>query len=147
MSSLEYEYDGNGWVSVRFEYDKEFIDDIKSTIAPRERRWDSFERRWTIRITSWGTFSAMAEAFEYDFYLTGRPVPGAQHFSPAGATGKTTNAPLETLFLLPGAPAELIKAAYRVLAQMYHPDKGGDHVKMKLINAAYEKLLRGNDDR
>jgi curved DNA-binding protein CbpA len=42
---------------------------------------------------------------------------------------------------LPSAPPELIRAAFKCLATIFHPDKpGGDDERMKAINRAYEKL-------
>ena len=45
-----------------------------------------------------------------------------------------------TLHLLPSAPPELIKAAYRTLAQLHHPDHGGDTSAMQRINIAYKEI-------
>lgn len=45
-----------------------------------------------------------------------------------------------TLYLLPGAPAPLVQAAYRCLAKISHPDHGGSHERMLAINASYERL-------
>jgi len=44
------------------------------------------------------------------------------------------------LHLLPDAPPEVIKAAYKTLAIKFHPDHGGDEEAMKLLNEAYRKL-------
>ena len=38
------------------------------------------------------------------------------------------------------ASLETIRQRYRTLAQMYHPDKGGDEEMFKLIKLAYEIL-------
>jgi len=47
-----------------------------------------------------------------------------------------------TLHLLPSAPPELIRAAFKCLAQLHHPDKqGGDEEIMKRISDAYQRLL------
>ena len=47
-----------------------------------------------------------------------------------------------TLYLLPSAPPELIRAAFKCLAQLHHPDKqGGDEEIMKRISDAYQRLL------
>jgi DnaJ-class molecular chaperone len=49
--------------------------------------------------------------------------------------------PYKTLHLLPSAPPELVRAAFKCLAAIFHPDKpGGDEERMKAINRAYEKL-------
>jgi len=42
------------------------------------------------------------------------------------------------LYVLPGAPFEVVQAVYRVLSKRLHPDLGGDHRAMAAINAAYE---------
>ena len=36
---------------------------------------------------------------------------------------------------------EELKAAYRKLAQIHHPDRGGDTATMQAINAAYDELF------
>lgn len=48
----------------------------------------------------------------------------------------------EQLWLHPGAPQEVIKAAYRAMARLNHPDLGGDNEIMQQINAAYERLKK-----
>ena len=47
------------------------------------------------------------------------------------------------LHVQPDAPAEVIKAAYRALMGIHHPDKGGDVVKASLVNEAYTVLSDG----
>jgi hypothetical protein len=49
--------------------------------------------------------------------------------------------PYQTLHLLPSAPTEVIRAAFKALATLHHPDKpSGDDEKMKAINRAYQQL-------
>ncbi len=48
--------------------------------------------------------------------------------------------PYVTLHLLPSAPPEVVKAAYRALAVLNHPDKGGDTEAMQRLNDAYRRL-------
>ena len=50
--------------------------------------------------------------------------------------------PYAVLWLRPGAPWAVIKAAYRGLASIHHPDKGGDGTTMQQLNAAYAILRR-----
>jgi len=46
----------------------------------------------------------------------------------------------EVLQVHPSADAEVIRAAYRVLARRYHPDLGGDGSMMTAINEAWATL-------
>ena len=44
------------------------------------------------------------------------------------------------LHVEPGAPFEVVSAAYRALAARHHPDHGGDVERMKRINLAFERI-------
>ena len=48
----------------------------------------------------------------------------------------------EDLWLRPGAPMSVVRAAYRSLAARSHPDVGGDPGHMLRLNTAYETLRR-----
>jgi curved DNA-binding protein CbpA len=48
--------------------------------------------------------------------------------------------PYRVLQVDPSANQLVIQAAYRVLAQIFHPDVSGDEAEMKRINAAWEIL-------
>lgn len=46
------------------------------------------------------------------------------------------------LYLLPNAPIEVVKAAYKALAMRYHPDRpGGDAEKMQELNEAVAEIV------
>jgi hypothetical protein len=49
---------------------------------------------------------------------------------------------LETLGLADGATADEVKAAFRRLALLHHPDRGGDAAKFREMLAAYEEATR-----
>lgn len=46
----------------------------------------------------------------------------------------------DVLQVSPRAEAEVIRAAYRALARKYHPDHGGDRLRMVAINDAWDVL-------
>jgi hypothetical protein len=48
----------------------------------------------------------------------------------------------QTLHLLASAPPELVDAAFRCLAKIYHPDKGGDAAAMRRLSEAHDALSR-----
>ncbi len=62
------------------------------------------------------------------------------------AQAQSTVAPeYRALHILPTAPVEVVKAAYRALALLYHPDRSqlvDATEQMKVINDAYEHLSR-----
>ena len=45
------------------------------------------------------------------------------------------------LHLLPSAPPDVVKAAFRALAKEMHPDVGGDTAATVRVNLAYERAL------
>jgi hypothetical protein len=49
---------------------------------------------------------------------------------------------LIVLHLRSTAPPEVIKATYRALAQLMHPDRGGDEEDFKHLQRAYEVLTK-----
>lgn len=57
----------------------------------------------------------------------------------SGAKGSPHHA---ALHLLPSAPIQVVKAAYRALALIHHPDKGGSNDRMRELNAALEAIER-----
>ena len=52
-------------------------------------------------------------------------------------TNKNTHA---VLYLIEGAPPEVVRASYRALSKIHHPDVGGDRIRFEEINEAYKKL-------
>lgn len=54
--------------------------------------------------------------------------------------------PLEVLGLRPGATEGQIKAAYRRLAKIHHPDRGGSEAKFIEVTAAYKFAMAGEGE-
>jgi len=76
---------------------------------------------------------------------------GARAHTKQEPSSSKAKSPYEVLGISPGASAEEITAAYRKLAQMYHPDKVANLApeykeiaerRMKEINEAYERLRK-----
>lgn len=66
-----------------------------------------------------------------------------QNWQPPPPQQQSIASPFKTLYLLPDAPPEVVKASYKALAKIYHPDARGDAAKMVEINQAFEILTRG----
>ena len=124
-----------GWLRVRFgglEADDFAIalDDLKDRIPASARDWDPEARCWLVDARHAGAVRTWAEAWfdEIDW--------------PAEPPVNDEIDAWVVLWLRAGAPRELVRAAYRALARIHHPDVGGDPDAMTAINAAYAELTR-----
>ena len=78
-------------------------------------------------IERWGSGAMMQRTFEA---FTALPSP--EHRDPWHVV----------LGVEPNAPAEVIKAAYRALAKIAHPDAGGNHAAMRRLTVAYQEAKK-----
>ncbi len=121
------------------------IEALKNYIDPSCRNYDPQTKAWHV--------DGMASAYAHDWLDYCRATLGAEvTWFGATRTEKKQSPPpkkvrlvphvecYSTLYLVPGCPPELVKAAYRCLAQIHHPDKGGDTEAMQRINEAYRRL-------
>lgn len=76
------------------------------------------------------------DPFEHFAHASSGRSRGSRH----GPSGDVDTKLYETLGVEKTATGQEIKRAYRKLAVVHHPDKGGDEQKFKEINAAYEIL-------
>ncbi len=97
---------------------------------PEERSW-SVPREHMRGLEAW-----LALWFDQEAVAWGRP---ARRPAPAQALALASS--YKVLYLVEGAPAELVEAARRVLAKRHHPDVGGDEETMRAINAAADRIL------
>ncbi|MGI8494363.1 MAG: J domain-containing protein [Pyrinomonadaceae bacterium] len=113
------------------------ISELKGIIPAAFRNYDPTLKTWIV--TDWKCLdewldelrSVYAVETEYDDEQPSRPPP------------QSIASPFQTLYLLPNAPPEVVKASYKALAKIHHPDARGDSAKMIEINRAYETLTRG----
>ncbi len=129
---------------------KLLIETLKSFINPCYRFYDPGTRKWVVgepatesfrRWLSYArtTFNAQVQWIGGEAYAD----PEAEWTPPPPPRPPRSKAldPHATLWLLPGAPPELVRAAFKCLATIYHPDKPtGDEEKMKELNSAYRRL-------
>ena len=118
------------------------IESLKDCIPASMRKYKPRERTWYISqpardaLHRWTHFCHRTAQADIEWPEEGdarNHAPSASH-TPAEAYA--------TLHLLPSAPPEVIKAAYRALAHLHHPDHGGDTQEMQAVNAAYQQLVK-----
>lgn len=128
-------------------YDANAVAELKAYLTWSARKWDPDRKCWRIRKTHLADFLDIIDPYFNYFVFDSRLQysPGAQPFTPKPPPANGVNAQTELyrkLHLSPGAPLEVVKAAYKAMAMRSHPDAGGSHEKMVEVNAAYEAILK-----
>ncbi len=113
---------------------REAVQTLKEHVPSHRRSYDPQRRVWIIKQCA---VEQLRRWLNYAEYTLGAEVEYEEQ--PLSETASA----FTVLHLLPSAPPELIKAAYRCLAQLHHPDRGGDGEEMKRINSAFESITRG----
>jgi len=120
------------------------IDALKSYIGVPLRSYKPASREWEVdadadaEIKCWLTF-CRTEVGADVIWLKGSEHRQRHTHQPHEPRPKSLD-PYVTLHLLPTAPAAVIKASYKALAVLHHPDHGGDEEQMKRLNAAFKML-------
>lgn len=111
-------------------YHKEFNEMLKSSIVYKKRIYDANDKCWYIVRDQLDKLCHILDKYYSETILLDFPM------------AETSTGAYSKLFLLDGAPLDLVRTAYRTLAKIYHTDKPtGDKAKMQDINAAYKELM------
>jgi hypothetical protein len=128
------QYVHGGYVKITFRYRAEVIQAIKDFIPAASREYLPSEKAWLI---SPGWVHSALDTLRWYF----DEVQIIEQGQPSTPTPiRKTDPDFAALWLLPGAPAEVVRAAYKALARLHHPDIGGGTAEMQTVNAAYAKL-------
>lgn len=132
-------------------FDDTFRNWLKMTVPSGQRAWEAEEKRWWVSEEYADDAVKMAQACfpqldTSDYFLK------SQSHKQTGFGGSAQSQPPKqepagpqaVLFCLPSAPAEVLTAAYKALAKVYHPDAGTrpDALRMTAINGAIERLRK-----
>jgi hypothetical protein len=127
---------------------KNAIGTLKSYIHSSARSYDPQSRQWHVdpdaqtEFDRWLTYLVTVLCARLEWQHDEAKEERRQHqWPPAGYRKRPTREELcARLHLLPDAPPELIKAAYKTLAMKFHPDHGGDTRRMQELNEAFRLL-------
>lgn len=143
---LKLEQEGD-WVCCVCGFHPEFVNFLKYSVTPATyRRYDQSKTQWLVH---WKKLPLVASAIRryfdevdwsalpdaWQIYLVGGSAPAEKINE---ETPKIS--PHEVLFVTEDAPLEVIRASYYVLAEIYHPDHGGDSEKMIELTEAYDQI-------
>jgi hypothetical protein len=122
------------------------IDTLKRSVPPNLREFEPDSKTWFVStagrtyLDAWLGHMSVAHSASVEWLSTDETSSDAHEHArkphkPAKVDAYTT------LYLLPDAPVEVVKAAYKALAVLHHPDKPtGDTRRMQEIVAAYKQL-------
>lgn len=137
MTTPQLYHNSDGSITIRFPYDRIFVETIKTEIPAWSREYDPGVKAWKI---GYAYRERIAHLLRQRFgYVEefGTPV------MPETPTGCSCDPAHRRLHVCQDAPDEVIRAAYRALSKSFHPDRGGDHHQMVQLTEAYEELIGG----
>jgi hypothetical protein len=116
---------------------KEFIHAYSRSYEPTTRKWFIDEDAYD-QLFQWLDYAHAELGARVEWQTSG--ASDRKREEPPPRPRQTPGDPYQTLHLLPSAPPEVVKAAYKALAMKLHPDHGGDTEAMQRINDAYRRL-------
>jgi hypothetical protein len=111
---------------------------LKNCVQSADRAWRPATKSWCVDASAEFEMGEWLALCTSEFHAEVVRAKEKQKERQTRTTPKPKEAdPFAALYVLPTAPVEVVRAAYRALATIHHPDHGGDAEKMKVINAAY----------
>lgn len=134
-----------------FGYNRRFSDFLKLGIKPPAfREYDPTKQRWRVHLTRLPLALNFARRHfeQVDYRLLPEWVQmqvaaartGSERVRPGAPASEPQESPYSVLCVLPTAPWEVVRAAYKALVMLHHPDRGGDTETLQRINCAYTEL-------
>lgn len=130
-----------GQVILKTDYIEDFVEDLKEMVSWRWRSWNTRLRCWTVDEEACGPVLKALKR-HYDYVVESWT---QSHAAPQTHSRRDSNGSHDLwrrLHLAPDAPRKVVDAAFRALASIHHPDRGGNAKEMVEINVAYEKILK-----
>ena len=117
------------FIQLEAPYNKPFTDEMKKSVPAKKRMWDNNDKCWYVVKDQFDKLTHLLDKYYDETILLDFPQQEV-------ASDSWTK-----LYLIPGAPLDIVQAVYRVLSKKYHPDMGGDVLKMTEINVAHKEIL------
>lgn len=133
----------NNWIILNGSCPSGLSTKLKEFIKPASWRiYDYDASKWQVYYKAFPMLHSICSNYYDSIDYQDLPVTWTENLI---TTFKTPTNSYSTLHLLPNAPPQVVKAAYKALATIHHPDKGGDAFLMIKINEAYSDLSKKLD--
>ena len=117
------------FIQLEAPYNRPFTDELKKSVPAKKRMWDNNDKCWYVVKDQFDKLTHLMDKHYDETILLDFPEQ------------EVSNDSWSKLFLIEGAPLGIVQAAYKVLSKKYHPDLGGDVVKMQELNVAHKDIL------
>jgi hypothetical protein len=124
---------------VEFPFDQGVVDALKRIVPGHSRTFNPDERAWYVA----PAFKDLVHQLLADVFIDVEVSDFGRHESRRAEPDTGPRTSYTVLHLRETAPPELVDAAYKCLAQLHHPDRGGDTQTMQRLNAAHAALTKG----
>jgi hypothetical protein len=113
---------------------------LQRSVKPSARKYDHLEGAWEVHYSVVQHLLSVIRTCQEGVDTSRLPPAWLQYLEQEHV--HDVKKPLATLHLLPTAPIEVIKAAYKALCLLNHPDHGGDIVRFREIDEAYQHVMK-----
>lgn len=120
----------DGKIEITMKYNKDMIDSIKSFIPCQDREWDPDNKVWVIASKHLAVVTQLMVKHQIRYIIVDSKTKKAK-----------PSTDRDVLFVTSDAPQEVVKAAYKALCILYHPDRGGDPKKFIKMKEAYDNII------
>ncbi len=121
-------------------YVREFVERLKAVVPQTYREWEPTNKVWLIRRPYDRVVARELRYYFLDASIEDQPLDEPNVPKPHACS---CDADHRALYVCQGAPAQVVRAAYKALAMVNHPDQGGDTETMQRLNMSYERLEAG----
>lgn len=146
MKKLIIKQKNSKWLSLHFSYNKRFVTALQSIKPLSYRKFNKKLGSWEIHESKLSLVIQFSQKHfsevEYDTLPPNLKLVieiVLKDFKTSFKAPKVVDA-YETLFILRSAPKEVIKASYKALVMVHHPDHGGDAEMFRRVQEAYNEL-------
>ncbi len=132
-----------GEAVLTFPFSRELVDALKDEVPGYARSYDPDTKAWSVQSAYVAVARSLVESVYPDVEVIDFSPNFGRHESRRAAPDASGRTSYTVLHLRETAPPELIEAAFRCLARLHHPDRGGDVATMQRLNAAHAALTKG----
>lgn len=123
---------------------RELIGLFRAYVHKDYRSFNGYEKRWEVDASAIAQLTRWVRHVEhrYGAVVVVETDPGPEPQRDRRQRQPSLKKSFAVLHLLPSAPPQVVKAAFKALSTIHHPDAGGSHAEMVALNLAYAAISK-----